>query len=69
MAIPKRLDSFIDPRASIIDQEMEVFFEKQKVNYISAWKVFCNEQGCLTYIDSGVESLTTFDYGHLTTEA
>ena len=67
--LPKRLDSVIDPRASAIDKEMEVFFEKQKVNYISPWKIFCNDQGCLTYIDSGIESMVTFDYGHLTTKA
>jgi len=37
--------------------------------YLSARKVFCNADGCLTRIGDDPANLTTWDYGHLTTVA
>jgi len=38
---------------------------KLGVTYLSAYKVLCNAQGCLTHIGPEVSNLTAIDYGHL----
>ncbi|MGY2363456.1 acyltransferase family protein [Pseudomonas azotoformans] len=40
------------------------------VDYLSAIDVFCNSDGCLTYLGSDLRSgVVSFDYGHLTPKA
>ncbi|MFV4839005.1 acyltransferase family protein [Citrobacter freundii] len=39
---------------------------KMGVEYISAFKALCNENGCLTRVSDGLDNLTAVDWGHLT---
>ncbi|EDY0093675.1 acyltransferase [Salmonella enterica] len=39
---------------------------KLGVEYISAYRVLCNESGCLTRVGNGPDNLTAVDWGHLT---
>lgn len=38
------------------------------VNYISPLNILCDENGCLTMLDGSIDSLISWDYGHLTTK-
>ena len=38
---------------------------KLGVSYLSAYKVLCNSQGCLTRVGPKSSDLTAIDYGHL----
>ncbi|EAT6369358.1 acyltransferase, partial [Salmonella enterica] len=39
---------------------------KMGIEYISAYKALCNENGCLTRVGDGLDNLTAVDWGHLT---
>jgi peptidoglycan/LPS O-acetylase OafA/YrhL len=65
--IPARLTVGLDNRIFPLDIEMEIFARRLGVKYISLYKILCNEQGCLTRAGSAADSLTAFDYDHLTT--
>lgn len=49
-----------------IDSKMEEFARELGVDYISLFKEMCSDAGCLVRIG---DSLTTFDYGHLSPDA
>jgi peptidoglycan/LPS O-acetylase OafA/YrhL len=59
--IPERVDAYFDKHAS--DSHMESVARELGVQFISTWKPFCDEQGCLTRIGS---SLVARDEIHLT---
>jgi hypothetical protein len=59
--IPERIDAYYDKYAS--DIWMKPMADELGLQFISAWKPFCNEQGCLTRIGS---SLVARDLIHLT---
>jgi peptidoglycan/LPS O-acetylase OafA/YrhL len=59
--IPERIDDYYDKHPS--DTWMKPVAEELGLQFVSAWKPFCNEQGCLTRIGS---SLVARDVIHLT---
>jgi peptidoglycan/LPS O-acetylase OafA/YrhL len=59
--IPERVDAYFDKHAS--DSRMESVARELGVQFLSTWKPFCDEQGCLTRIGS---SLVARDEIHLT---
>ncbi len=66
--IPARTTIGLDPSSEKIDGVLQRQLEGQKnVKYFSSFKAFCDQQGCLTRTSDDPESLTTYDYGHLTT--
>jgi len=44
---------------------MEAFSKGENVEYISAWKRFCNVEGCLTRTGSSAEDVVALDQIHL----
>lgn len=50
------------------DEQMRTLATKLHVQYLSAWQVMCNEEGCLARIGQDGEKLTAYDVGHMTVE-
>src|SRR5665213_2360688 len=48
-----------------IDQRMEAFSRAAGVEYLSAWHILCNEQGCLTRIGPTAGDVSVVDNVHL----
>ena len=59
--VPERIDAYYDKHAS--DNWMKPVADELGLQFVSAWKPLCNEQGCLTRIGS---SLVARDVIHLT---
>jgi peptidoglycan/LPS O-acetylase OafA/YrhL len=47
------------------DGLMENFSNAEQVEYISAWKRFCNPQGCLTRVGPSARDVVVWDQAHL----
>lgn len=47
------------------DQQMEAFSRAAGVEYISAWRVLCNAEGCLTRVGPTANDVVTTDIVHL----
>jgi hypothetical protein len=48
------------------DQKMAGLSKRLQIEYISAWRALCNQEGCLTRTAENSTAITAFDYGHLT---
>jgi peptidoglycan/LPS O-acetylase OafA/YrhL len=67
-APPMRLDQPLVADRPRIDADMRKAVERQgEAEYVSALDVFCNAQGCLARLGDDASTLTSWDYGHLTT--
>jgi peptidoglycan/LPS O-acetylase OafA/YrhL len=64
--IPQRMTTGLMTNTSNSEESLDVFSKKKNLHYISAIQIMCNEQGCITKMGETGESLTTWDYGHLT---
>lgn len=62
--IPERSRFHLAAGVSQLDQVLRAKAMSLGIEYISAWNIMCNQDGCLTRAG---ESLTTEDYGHLST--
>jgi peptidoglycan/LPS O-acetylase OafA/YrhL len=67
--IPRRLSSGLNPATRDIDGPMRGEVEKSAASYVSLFDILCNDDGCLTHTTDDATKLTSWDYGHLTTEA
>lgn len=47
------------------DEKMEAFSRAAGVEYISAWRVLCNPEGCLTRVGPTADDVVTTDIVHL----
>ena len=65
--VPDRLATDLDPRVATADTELRHDLEGRDAAYFSVRNFLCTEEGCLTHTPEGEMSLTTYDYGHLTT--
>jgi peptidoglycan/LPS O-acetylase OafA/YrhL len=65
-AVPTRIASGLEPDLTNLDREMRAFAASAGVNYVSPFEIMCNEFGCLTMLGHDADSLTSFDYVHLT---
>jgi len=68
---PRRTHIGLDQQIlSTNNQLLRDFTETNKSTYVDVIDVFCNKDGCLTYTGVDMrESLTAWDYGHLTPSA
>ena len=65
---PMRMQDHLVASRWRIDKAMRAAIEKQgEATYVSAIDAFCDGTGCLTRVSDDPASLTTWDYGHLTT--
>jgi len=68
---PRRTFHNIIPEPLNTDSALKKRYENTNaVQYVSMTDLFCNQEGCLTYLgDDRRTGLVTFDYGHLTAKA
>lgn len=64
--IPERMLFGLNDNFSKLDDALKIKFEKGNVRYISTKDIFCNSNGCLTRLGRTGDTLTAWDYGHLT---
>src|SRR5262249_2646113 len=64
-AIPERLSGTILSGSRETDVRMEAFAKQAGVEYISAWNVFCNAEGCLTRTGPTAADVVATDLVHL----
>ena len=67
--VPERLETGLDPAVPNADEHMRRDLEARGVAYFSLTGFFCTSGGCLTHVPGGETRLTTWDSGHLTTDA
>ncbi|MBZ5606663.1 MAG: acyltransferase [Acidobacteriia bacterium] len=68
--VPQRLFFGLNTEARRASDALERLLQVRKdVEFVSAWKAFCDQDGCLTRVDEGVDGITTVDYGHLSERA
>jgi len=48
-----------------MDEQMRAFSQAAGVEYISAWRVLCDADGCLTRVGPAAEDVVTTDIVHL----
>ncbi|WP_434672709.1 acyltransferase family protein [Pseudomonas sp. R1-15] len=66
--IPSKLAQGLNPEAKAIDNIFRTLIPRSKASLISVYDALCDENGCTTYTKDTPSNLTTWDYGHLTTE-
>lgn len=64
-SLPNRMTSGV--AGSSADAVMERFSNSQNVEYISAWHIFCNSEGCITRLGPSADDVVTWDNAHLST--
>ncbi|WP_078131620.1 acyltransferase family protein [Leptospira kirschneri] len=58
---PKKINNVIE-----LDEKFRELATELEITYLSPLKFLCDAEGCLTRTDEGIESLISFDHGHLT---
>lgn len=66
--LPARMLHGLSDNFVALDEKLKERLENLGVRYISPRSLLCNESGCLTMVDSSVDGLIAWDYGHLTTK-
>ncbi|MCU1750410.1 acyltransferase family protein [Pseudomonas sp. 6D_7.1_Bac1] len=66
--IPSRLIEGLNPEIKTIDSNFKDYIQKSKVTFVSIYDLLCNADGCMTHISGEPSKLTSWDYGHLTTD-
>lgn len=67
--IPQRMTFGLAGGGEVFDAELREFSRKNSINYISPRDILCNQEGCLTMVGGRLDSLISFDRGHLTVPA
>jgi hypothetical protein len=66
--VPSRTSFGLDPAARTLDAHLRrALANREDLMYFSALDAMCNDSGCLTRTTTSADSLTSWDYGHLTT--
>lgn len=66
--IPRRISDNLNPETKAIDDQFRELIPKSKASLIPVYDALCDINGCITYTGDAPSNLTTWDYGHLTTE-
>ncbi|WP_223464829.1 acyltransferase family protein [Pseudomonas sp. GL-RE-26] len=66
--IPRRMSEGLNPTTKTIDDQFKEFIPQTKASLIPVYDALCDSDGCITYTGETLSNLTTWDYGHLTTE-
>jgi hypothetical protein len=67
--IPRKMSAGLNPATKTIDDQFRELIPKTKASLIAVYDALCDSEGCITYIGDRPSNLTTWDYGHLTTES
>ncbi|WP_201189205.1 acyltransferase family protein [Pseudomonas fluorescens] len=66
--IPNRLKEGLNPETKKVDVYFREFISKSEANLVPLYDLLCNAEGCMTHVDGDPAKLTSWDYGHLTTD-
>lgn len=66
--LPKRMSDGVDFSYRDIEPQLEAFAMKTGVRYISPGSFMCDVEGCLVRTGNSVQTLTAWDYDHLTSD-
>lgn len=64
--VPERMLFGLNDNFSKLDEKLKIKYATGDVRYISSRDIFCDSDGCLTRLGSTGDTLTAWDYGHLT---
>ncbi len=67
--VPDRLIEGLNPETKMIDSDFKDYIPKSNATLVSIYDLLCNADGCMTHISGEPSKLTSWDYGHLTTDA
>ena len=67
--IPTRLIKGLNTETKKVDDYFREFIPKSKAVLVPLYDLFCNTEGCVTSVGSDASKLTSWDYGHLTTDS
>ena len=65
-SIPERMTFGLKRDSMQLDPVLSDFSRRLGINYLSPAKILCNEAGCLTMLGERADTLTAWDYAHLT---
>ncbi|EJL7016593.1 acyltransferase [Vibrio cholerae] len=64
--IPVRMNYGLKENVKQLDIEMYTFAQLKNIDYLSPFRILCNQEGCLVRVGQENMSLTAFDSSHLT---
>lgn len=64
--IPYRTEIGLSPKTVHLDKLIQQVVVDNNIQYISPWRLLCNEEGCLARTGEAAAHLMAFDEGHLT---
>jgi peptidoglycan/LPS O-acetylase OafA/YrhL len=68
-AFPARMKLGLEPGVGDIEPDLRRICAQNDVTYLSPLSILCNESGCLTRTGNTVNSISSFDYDHLSPAA
>jgi peptidoglycan/LPS O-acetylase OafA/YrhL len=66
--IPEKLATGLNPETLIVERAFERFVPAMGAKFFSVNRVLCDDAGCLVTTSENKLKLTSWDYGHLTTD-
>jgi len=66
--IPKKLSTGLNPETLVVERAFERFVPAMGAKFFSVNRALCDDAGCLVTISDDKLKLTSWDYGHLTTD-
>lgn len=67
--VPLKMSLGLNPLLSEVDGQIANLAASMRVQYISPRRLLCDTEGCLIRYGESIDTLMTWDYGHLTNEA
>jgi peptidoglycan/LPS O-acetylase OafA/YrhL len=64
-SIPERMDFGLEWNFRDIEPGLSNLAKEYKVNYLSPGSILCDQHGCMTRVGATANSITAFDYDHL----
>ena len=64
-SVPERMTFGLEPGFDDIEAPLRRFAEANNVNYVSLVSILCDQRGCLASTGGTADSITSFDYDHL----
>lgn len=64
--VPFKTSQGLNSRVFEVDRQIADIAASMKVDYVSPYQLLCDAEGCLTRYGSSLDTLMTWDYGHLT---
>ena len=64
-SVPERMKFGLEPGYEDIEPSLRKFAEAHRIGYISPTSILCDDLGCLTSTDGTPDTITSFDYDHL----